>query len=748
METMKKTTLLFTIILIILSGCSAKKNEIPEPAKPTVPQEEKKQKHVLDYDENDDKIPSVDVKQFYKKNGQLVDTVYTNSSYIKATKLSGTEFYIDKNTMLKLIAINKKKALIVVPPSNSYKKDPEFAIINSAYLTTENPCIPFADFDISDYYNFLDSFTWYGKLPLENYYLYNSENDEPGSYIFKSQDTTHFNFIKGDLILPGDYSIEKSDDEFYITIKVYGNPEDPFNDEYNQQYRLLIYDIRYDKITFIDDVEKTSYEIVSDYNLFDIDKLENFSFAQEYFFNKPYCIESCEKCSYLFEDKTRIFKIFVKYGLLLNCYGYRKLYDDYWDIKRTKYETTECPIFNAEYFIPDNVKPSVLKDYYTVNQHTNSEQLDYDDAMNDIETIQKFYYKGNELYPYGRLFHEDLTRKYVKIYSAPDINSKLLYTDNFLYANISALGKKDTINGVTSHWVEIVLPRFLWSFDEPEYGWVFGADVHFYEGYKYSYDFSNSMIEDKRYIDSFEYGPLYLDKIEVSSLFTSKELYDVNENEETPYYRYLLSKETTLKNEIEFIKSGVYAHRRSPTEADDYGAALYLEEILNSNLQQKRSLYPVFLNRADNLTVKKNDPVVKCNEEQFTLVIKEPFDYQITNDYPDGFFTEDIVYDKIQNKASLYVSPDGIYYVMVYHSFADFQNNIHDAITVLELSQSQEAYKITEWVSEKFDLISQTKALLVFEENEPILVVEKKCGTLRELERLNPDYQEEIIFYQ
>lgn len=38
-----------------------------------------------------------------------------------------------------------------------------------------------------------------------------------------------------------------------------------------------------------------------------------------------------------------------------------------------------------------------------------------------------------------------------------------------------AVGKAETIDGISDYWVEILIPRYLWKSDVPEYGWVFGG---------------------------------------------------------------------------------------------------------------------------------------------------------------------------------------------------------------------------------------------------------------------------------
>ena len=40
---------------------------------------------------------------------------------------------------------------------------------------------------------------------------------------------------------------------------------------------------------------------------------------------------------------------------------------------------------------------------------------------------------------------------------------------------VVAIGQEETIDGITAPWVEILIPRYEWKSEEPEYGWVFGG---------------------------------------------------------------------------------------------------------------------------------------------------------------------------------------------------------------------------------------------------------------------------------
>ena len=44
-----------------------------------------------------------------------------------------------------------------------------------------------------------------------------------------------------------------------------------------------------------------------------------------------------------------------------------------------------------------------------------------------------------------------------------------------LPVKIVAIGKEDTIDGITAPWVEILIPCYEWKGENPEYGWIFGG---------------------------------------------------------------------------------------------------------------------------------------------------------------------------------------------------------------------------------------------------------------------------------
>ena len=54
-------------------------------------------------------------------------------------------------------------------------------------------------------------------------------------------------------------------------------------------------------------------------------------------------------------------------------------------------------------------------------------------------------------------------------------SSRLCALQHRFPVKVIAIGKEETIDGITAPWVEILLPRYEWKGDEAEFGWVFGA---------------------------------------------------------------------------------------------------------------------------------------------------------------------------------------------------------------------------------------------------------------------------------
>ncbi len=64
----------------------------------------------------------------------------------------------------------------------------------------------------------------------------------------------------------------------------------------------------------------------------------------------------------------------------------------------------------------------------------------------------------------------------LKVRDCPSLKSnRLCAVPHRLPVKVVAIGKEEAIDGITAPWVEILLPRYEWKSDNPEYGWVFGG---------------------------------------------------------------------------------------------------------------------------------------------------------------------------------------------------------------------------------------------------------------------------------
>ena len=64
----------------------------------------------------------------------------------------------------------------------------------------------------------------------------------------------------------------------------------------------------------------------------------------------------------------------------------------------------------------------------------------------------------------------------LRIRQQPSFSGKKLCTiPNMIQVKVVAIGNEVTIDGIKAPWVEILVPRYEWKGDEPEYGWVFGG---------------------------------------------------------------------------------------------------------------------------------------------------------------------------------------------------------------------------------------------------------------------------------
>ena len=63
----------------------------------------------------------------------------------------------------------------------------------------------------------------------------------------------------------------------------------------------------------------------------------------------------------------------------------------------------------------------------------------------------------------------------LRVRDKPSLKSnRLCALQHRLPVKVVAIGKEETIDGITAPWVEILLPCYEWKGEKPEYGWVFG----------------------------------------------------------------------------------------------------------------------------------------------------------------------------------------------------------------------------------------------------------------------------------
>ena len=64
----------------------------------------------------------------------------------------------------------------------------------------------------------------------------------------------------------------------------------------------------------------------------------------------------------------------------------------------------------------------------------------------------------------------------LRIRKQPDLfGEKICVIPHMIQIKVVAIGKEVTLDGITAPWVEILIPRYEWKDDKPEYGWVFGG---------------------------------------------------------------------------------------------------------------------------------------------------------------------------------------------------------------------------------------------------------------------------------
>ncbi|MBQ0004063.1 MAG: SH3 domain-containing protein [Treponema sp.] len=64
----------------------------------------------------------------------------------------------------------------------------------------------------------------------------------------------------------------------------------------------------------------------------------------------------------------------------------------------------------------------------------------------------------------------------LRVRDKPSLKSnRLCALQHRLPVKVVAIGREETIDGISAPWVEILIPRYEWKGDEAEFGWVFGG---------------------------------------------------------------------------------------------------------------------------------------------------------------------------------------------------------------------------------------------------------------------------------
>ena len=92
-------------------------------------------------------------------------------------------------------------------------------------------------------------------------------------------------------------------------------------------------------------------------------------------------------------------------------------------------------------------------------------------AASPFADKSRFYENGT---PIDTMFVDSAEGLRVRV--SPSLKSnRLCGIPHRLPVKVVAIGKEEKIDGITAPWVEILIPRYEWKSEEPEYGWVFGG---------------------------------------------------------------------------------------------------------------------------------------------------------------------------------------------------------------------------------------------------------------------------------
>nr|WP_318661285.1 hypothetical protein [uncultured Treponema sp.] len=739
MKTFKKLFVLSTIVFLI-AGC--KKNVKSENQAELTQESGTDLEYTTSDEQNSDFVSYQELKPFYKVNGMPVETVYALKDF-KANSDSGDrDVYVYTNEMLKLVSITGDKAKVLAPVRECVKNKELFYIdVNINDITPEHKSNDYDSLtkknDITDY---LDRFQWKGFFPPSRFY-YDGDEIE-GVMTFRSYDKGNVQFtFKSDYgVLKGTYHISKNDNQTLLNVDIYKTDDNDFYSEADSaadSYQMILYDFNEDTFWLQEGRGADPYLISLYFPLPDLYELENLSFDEQIAWDLSHyeCISYYDSnLDKIFDDKETVHQYvnaLAKLGICLKKAEYKKIYDSYWndqfpasEISNHDFDRTTGEDYLSKYFL----------------YKTNPEVKAYEDVLKDLDSLKPFYRESGEMRLYGTNmwsvynYSEDRIKDELTVYEKPDEKSTVLYkTKDIAYFKIVGIGKKDTLYGVTSHWVEIILPRFKWSSDQVESGWVFGAALDFSDDI-YPTNYSFSYIEGKEPPD-FEYDPLELTLDNFNSLFSSKELYDVNENGETNYTRYLRFLKENNRSfmldfydepypdfQLEFIRSGVYpgaAHEK------ELKSEFKLDYIYTRMMQHEYSLYPVYIEYADNLTLRKSDPRTLTADDlsKCTVTIPKLNNFEFDCEYIINSQLEHTT--EVLNKATLYEMIDGTYFVMVYSVFKNASYCKQDQVNVYKIDESRNVERIYTWKSKCLDWVSETKACITFEGKAPAVDIYK-----------------------
>lgn len=670
--------------------------------------------HILD--DGDENSTYLNPSTFYNSDGTLVKTVYITSDTTARRLEDDNEVHLKKTQMVKLVAFDGHTALILLPISCwPQEHTPSYAKVS---VTKISPILPHVSLDMIDIDQFKNYFigSWLGTDIFGNsdnkilMNFYDSYYAEDANLVID-----RFNYMGYSY---GDYDIENENGTLILKIKIFSNDEDYYNEVSSRDFTKYEFIIRTPNENSFTLEERGSFKgdtFVRKVSFKDPYEIEQFNIDDLNFYNSHHCLEHIKRLMESdSESKKTYAQVFSKFGIYIDNKEYKEVYDSYWDTIVKANETKSYPQFNQKYNVSSQTEitsEEFYNNYLKEFEKRNPKQLSIEEAMKDYESIKKFYYKGERLFQYvGVSLYDGETKAPKDVYSEPNVKSERVFeftTPHF--TKIVGLGPKATINGVTSHWVQIVLPQFAWNSNKPVYGWIFGAYIQFpkEENGESLWYCSDSFTESKNMPMDYEYEDIEIENSGYDSIFYSPDLYDANENYETTFYRYLkYSQDKRCRKfnydisqipdpiEMDFIRAGVYGKIYQSWK--QIKEKLYLEEIYNTKIQNSKSLYPVFLKGADNLTVSKND------------ISKDP-----------------------ETKITQYKNGDKVYH-MIYHSYRDSDYRIHDEIEVIENPKSNDSKTIAEWKSDQFDIISETRAYLSFDSSDkPVLHVLKLNGTFR-----------------